>query len=101
MENLLFHVGNVVLPILLCVAAGYAIARLGLPFDKAVVGSLVANIGYPGLIISHLAAQHVAVGPFTQMLLAALVMVLAFGVISYVFLRLFGIPVRAFLSPMM
>jgi len=101
MEELLFHVGNVVLPILLCVAAGFAIARLKLPFDKAAVGSLVANIGYPGLVLSHLAAQHVAVGPFMQMLLAALVMVIAFGLISYVFLRLLGLSVRGFLSPMM
>lgn len=101
MEEMLFHVGNVVLPILLCVAAGFAIAKLKLPFDKAVVGGLVANIGYPGLILSHLAAQHVTVGPFMQMLLAALVMVIAFGVISYAFLRLLGLPVRAFLSPMM
>lgn len=101
MEEMLFHVGNVVLPILLCVAAGFGIARFGLPFDKAVIGGLVANIGYPGLILSHLAAQHVTFGPFMQMLLAALLMVVAFGAISFVFLRLLGLPVRAFLSPMM
>jgi malate permease and related proteins len=101
MEQLLFHIGNVVLPIFLCVAAGFAIARFNLPFDKTVAGSLVANIGYPALVLSHLAAQHVSFGPFMQMLLAALVMVVAFGVISYVFLRLCGLSVRAFLSPMM
>ena len=101
MEELLFHIGNVVLPIMLCVAAGYAIARFKLPFDKAVVGSLVGNIGYPALVLSHLAAQHVLIGPFMQMLLAALVMIVAFAAISYVFLRLLGLPLRAFLSPMM
>lgn len=101
MEEMLFHVGNVVLPILLCVAAGFAVARFELPFDKTVVGSLVGNIGYPALVLSHLAAQHVSVGPFMQMLLAALVMVFAFAAISYIFLRICGLSVRAFLSPMM
>jgi predicted permease len=101
MEQIIFHVSNVVLPILICVLAGFAIAKLDLPFDNKMVGALVSNIGYPTLILSHLAAQHVQVGPFLHMLLAALLMVLAFGAIAYVFLRLLGLPIRAFLSPMM
>jgi len=101
MEEIIFHVSNVVLPILICVLVGFAFAKLNLPFDKKMVGSLVANVGYPTLILSHLAAQHVDVGPFLHMILAALVMVLAFGAVSYVFLRAFRIPVRGYLSPMM
>lgn len=101
MEEIFFHVSNVVLPILLCVLVGFAFAKLNLTFDKKMVGSLVSNVGYPTLILSHLAAQHVEVGPFLHMVLAALVMVLAFAVVSYGFLRLFRIPVRGYLSPMM
>lgn len=56
MEQLVFHVLNVVLPILLCVLAGFALAKLELPFDNKMVGALVSNIGYPALILSHLAA---------------------------------------------
>ncbi len=100
MEVIAFHVANVVAPILLCVLVGYAFARLDLPFDNKMVGALVSNVGYPALILSHLSAQHVAVGPFLHMMFVAVLVVALFGAIAYVYLRLMRLPVRAFLSPM-
>ena len=101
MEQFILHVGTVVLPVLLCGLVGFAFAKFGLLFDKRMVGELVSYVGYPALVLSHLSAQHVSIGPFLHMMLAALVMMLAFGVVSFLFLRLVGLPVRAFLSPMM
>jgi predicted permease len=87
--------------VLICVLAGYALACLEQPFDHRMVGRLVANIGYPALIIAHLSAQHVALDAFLEMLLAALAMVVCFGVLGWAFLALVGLPVRAFLTPLM
>lgn len=81
--------------------AGYGLARLEQPFDHGMVGRLVANIGYPTLIISHLSAQQIELAAFLEMALAALAMLVAFGVIGFGFLAVVGLPVRAFLSPLM
>jgi predicted permease len=95
------EVGNVLVPVLLCVLIGYGLARIKAPFDNKMVGSLVANVGYPTLILSHLEGQHVALDGFLQMMLAAAAVVACFGVIGFVFLKIIGLPNRAFLSPMM
>ncbi|USG61251.1 hypothetical protein NBZ79_19005 [Sneathiella marina] len=86
---------------MICVLAGFGLARFKVYFDTKMVGSLVSNIGYPTLILSHLAGQHVAFGAFINVMLAATVMIACFGVIALVFLKAVGLPVRAFLSPMM
>jgi predicted permease len=90
-----------VAPVLLCTLVGYGLALLRLPFDHKVVGALVANVGYPTLIVSHLTKQHVPLGAFLEMMLAALVAVACFGLIGLGLVALLRLPVRAFLSPMM
>ena len=95
------HISGVVAPVLLCVLAGYGLAIFKLPFDHKVVGTLVANVGYPTLILSHLTKQHIQLDAFLEMMLAALVSVVSFGVIGFVLLKLLRLPVRGFLSPMM
>ncbi len=101
MEEMLFHVGGVVAPVLLCVLVGYGLAALKLPFDHKVSGALVANVGYPALVLAHLTEQHVPLGAFLEMMLAALVAVASFGLIALGLLALLSLPIRAFLSPMM
>jgi len=91
----------VVLPVLICVLVGFALARLDQPFDHKMVGRLVANIGYPTLVLAHLSDQHVALEAFLEFLLAAAASVACFGVIGFGFLIVVGLPVRAFLSPLM
>jgi predicted permease len=101
MAELIGHLANVLLPVLVCVLVGFALARLDQPFDHGMVGRLVANVGYPTLILSHLSGQHVEFAAFLEMLLGALGMVVAFGVIGLAFLLVTGLPVRAFLTPLM
>ena len=55
MEQIFDHVVNIMLPVLLCVLLGYALAYFKAPFDRKLFGSLVSNVGYPTLILSHLA----------------------------------------------
>ena len=101
MQELLSHVINVVGPVLLCALVGYVLAVSKSAFDTKVIGALVSKVGYPALIISHLSGQHVAFGSFVYFIAAAVVAVALFGIIGYAFLRLVGLPYRAFLSPMM
>jgi len=100
-EALVYHLSNVLVPIMICVLAGFGLAKFKVYFDTKMVGSVVSNIGYPTLILSHLAAQHVAFGAFVNVMLAAAVMIACFGAIAFVFLKVIGLPPRAFLSPMM
>ena len=95
------NIASVAAPILFCVLAGFALAKLDLPFDRPVVTSLVSNIGVPGLVISHLAAQHVAFGAFLDVMLGALTVLVCFALIASVFLHLNRLSLRTFLSPMM
>jgi len=101
MEELIGHLLDVVLPVLLCVLVGFALARLDQPFDHKMVSRLVANVGYPTLIMAHLSAQHVALGAFFEMLLAAVAWVACAGGLALGFLAIAGLEVRAFLSPLM
>lgn len=100
MEALFIHVSNVLLPVLLCVLAGYALARFKIRFDTRTVGSIVANVGYPALILSHLTANHISFGDFLDVMAAAALLIFSLGIISFTFLKIIGQPVRAFLSPM-
>ncbi|MEP3274871.1 MAG: AEC family transporter [Stappiaceae bacterium] len=101
MELLIEHVLNVVAPVLICASIGFILAKTNVLFDTKMVGAVVSKVGYPTLILSHLAQQHVAFGAFVQFMGFAAIAVGLFGVIGFVFLRLVGLPARAFLSPMM
>jgi len=100
MEELTLHIMNVVAPVLLCVLVGFGLAKLERPFDNKVITMLVSNAGYPTLIISHLAAGHVAFDDFLEMMAGTLAMVACFGIIAFGFLSLFGLPRRAFPAPL-
>lgn len=101
MEALFLHVSNVLLPVLICVLAGYGLARFNVYFDTKMVGSLVSKIGYPTLILSHLSGHHIKFEAFLNVLAASVAMIACFGLIAFVFLKAVRLPVRAFLSPMM
>lgn len=100
MFEILSHLLDVVLPIALCILVGFALARLSVPFDRSMMGKLVQTVGYPTLIISHLSAGHVDFNAFVTMIGAAVAMLAAFFVISAALLKLLGLPLRAFVSPM-
>jgi predicted permease len=100
MIELFGHIVNVVLPIALCVLVGYALAVLKLPFDRKMIGSLVQNVGYPALILSHLTSGSVSLSSFMEMVGAALAALTTFVVVAAVFLRVIGLPLRAFIAPM-
>lgn len=101
MTGIIEHVANVMVPVLLCVLLGYALAWFKAPFDRKLFGSLVSNVGYPTLILSHLAKEHIQLGTFLSVLGAALAMVVIFGTLGFLVLKLMRVSIRAYLAPMM
>ncbi|MBG6174326.1 putative permease [Labrenzia sp. EL_208] len=101
MSGIAEHVVNIMLPVLLCVLLGYALAYFKAPFDRKLFGSLVSNVGYPALILSHLAKEHIQLETFLTVLAAAVGMIAIFGVIGLIVMKLLRIPLRAYLPPMM
>ncbi len=101
MEQLITHVLNVIAPVLICTLVGFILAKTKVVFDTKVVGAVVSNVGYPTLVISHLSQQHIAFDAFIRVMGMAVIAIALFGVIGYAFLRIAGLPARAFLSPMM
>ena len=100
MLEVLKEVVNVVLPVILCASVGFALARSSMAFDTRMIGRLVANVGYPTLVIAHLSSQSVDLASFGLMVAGALAMLAAYLIIVTVFLKAVGLPPRAFLSPM-
>lgn len=101
MTEIFGHVVNVMLPVFLCVLLGYGLAMAKAPFDRKLLGSLVSNVGYPALILSHLAKEHVQLDTFLTVLAAACAMIAVFAVLGFGVLKLLRLPIKAYLSPMM
>lgn len=101
MEEIFGHVVNVMLPVLLCVLLGYTLALIKAPFDTKMLGSLVANVGYPTLILAHLAKEHIELSTFLTVLAAAAGMILVFAVLGFLVLKLLGVSFKAYGAPMM
>ncbi|CTQ56890.1 Membrane transport protein [Roseibium album] len=101
MAEIFGHVVNVMLPVLMCVMLGYGLAAFRAPFDTKLFGGLVSNVGYPTLILSHLAKEHIELSTFMTVLAAATGMVLVFAALGFAVLKLLRIPIKAYWSPMM
>lgn len=100
MSTVLGEVANVILPVLLCVSVGYTLALARAPFDRKIMGSIVANVGYPSLVMAHLSSGHVSFDAFVHMVGAILVLIACFAVIALLVLSAMRLPIRAFLAPM-
>ena len=101
MTEIFDHVVHVMLPVLLCVLLGYGLARVKAPFDRKAFGALVANVGYPALILSHLAREHIQLQTFLLVVAAAAGMIVMLGVLGLVVLKVLKLPIKAYLAPMM
>ena len=88
---------DIVLPVFLCIAAGFAWARGKLAFDNAFVTQLVMYIGTPCLLIATFDEVRPEPAAFGQIFLAALTAFVGVGLVSWGLLRLLGLDPRDFL----
>ncbi|MCL1125958.1 AEC family transporter [Shewanella surugensis] len=82
------NVIQVITPVLLAASAGYLFAKCKQPLDIKMIAKLMANIGYPALILAHMLGQDVELNKLLQMILAAFLMFVLFALFVYLFLRI-------------
>ncbi|WP_162976842.1 AEC family transporter, partial [Pseudomonas aeruginosa] len=91
----------VVLPILICTGIGFAWSRSAGPVDTRALVFLVANVGFPCLLLSSLDRPGLSIGMVAGVFLATALAVLAFALLGLVSLRLLRMPVRRYLPSIM
>jgi len=84
-------------PVLIAVAVGYVMARLGHKDEPEYVGRLITNVGAPCLVFSTLANLEISATTVGILSAAALAGIVACAAISYPILRLTGLSVRGYL----
>jgi len=84
-----------------CALVGFIWARLGRPFDRNLISTLISEIGAPCLVFSRLVALDVEPAALVEVGLASLLAMVAFGTVAFAVLRLARLPSHTFLPPMM
>lgn len=88
---------DIVVPVFLCIAAGFAWARSRLAFDNAFVTQLVMYIGTPCLLVATFDKVRPEPEAFAQIALASLSAFVAMGLLAWAALRLLRLDPRDFL----
>jgi hypothetical protein len=96
----MLQVLQIVFPIFAIVGLGYLYALRHGP-DMASANRLNLEIFTPALIFSVLSGEGFELGRYTDLALAAALVVLGSGVLAWPLARLLGFPTRVFLPPMM
>ncbi|MEO8225220.1 MAG: AEC family transporter [Gammaproteobacteria bacterium] len=86
-------------PIFIVSLLGYGWARLGVPFQRDFLTSLVMNIGVPCLILNGTAKLDADAAVFLSMMGFAVIALVVCAVVGGVVLRLMKQPLRSFLPP--
>ncbi|QDL90809.1 AEC family transporter [Paroceanicella profunda] len=97
--DILVKVLGVVAPVFFLAGCGYVWVRMRLGYDLAFVSRLAMTLGMPCLIFTALARAEVDHAALRDLAVAALVGYAAVAVLSYGLCRLFGLDIRAMLSP--
>ncbi len=85
--NLIGDLASIVAPVFICAALGYLWARRGLPFDNAVITTLVYNVGGPCLILATFAKVELSAGALAEIAGASLAAYLGFAAVGFAALR--------------
>ena len=85
--NPIGDLASIVAPVFICAALGYLWARRGLPFDNAVITTLVYNVGGPCLILATFAKVELSAGALAEIAGASLAAYLGFAAVGFAALR--------------
>ena len=94
------QLAGVLLPVFALAGIGIAWRGLQVPFDREFVTRLVMNVGTPCLILDTLLHINLPLVQFSQVLLAAVIVLGLVSVAALVVLRVLRLPVRSFASPL-
>lgn len=99
--DLIGQLFTIIAPVLLCVAIGYAWARLGRPFDPGFATALVSGIGAPCLIFSALTRAQISTDALGTLAAAGLSCYVGMAVLGLIILRLARLPAHSYLPALM
>ena len=86
-------------PVFFVTLLGYGWARLGIPFQRDFLTSLVMNVGVPCLILNGMAKLDADASLFVSMMGFAVLALLICTLVGGLVLRLLGQPLRSYLPP--
>ena len=96
METII-QLGNIVVPVFICVGLGVLWARVGTPFDSKLITSLVYNIGAPCLILATFQKVTLSAAAMVEVALATLACYAAFTVIAFVLIKIMRLDLPSYL----
>ena len=96
METII-QLGNIVVPVFICVGLGVLWARVGTPFDSKLITSLVYNIGAPCLILATFQKVTLSAAAMVEVALASLACYAAFTVIAFVLIKIMQLDLPSYL----
>lgn len=91
----------VIAPVFIAASLGFFWAKAGLPFETNQMTLLITNVGTPCLVVSTLLRVDLTLTDLGTIALASLAAQLAMAVVGFAVLRLYALPYRAFLPPLM
>ena len=94
---MLLTIAEVLAPVFIVSAIGYAWQRAGKPFDTETVGSLVMTIGAPCLVFSSLTGIDLDADTLLRVSGSAVIGIIGMLLVGTALLRLMGEPLRVFL----
>ena len=95
--SLVAELAAVVAPVLICAAIGFVWAKRGLPFDNAVITTLVFNVGGPCLILATFAKVQLSAAALAEIAAASLAAYAGFAAVGYAVLRATRLGVASYL----
>ncbi len=91
---------GIVAPTFLCAAVGFLWIRFGLAYDRGMITDLVMNVGAPCLVFSQIVGLEGDTGEFARICGISLLAMALNAVIGTAFLKLRGLPISSYLSPL-
>lgn len=96
-----YEIFSIIAPVFICALIGYFWVKLQQPFDTTFVSKIILYIGTPCLIFSTFMEVNIDKGAFLNLLLAAFVTTMSFGVIAFLILKILKVDLHAFLPSQM
>ena len=95
------EIASIIAPVFIVALVGFLWARAGGRFDGAMITAVVMAVGTPSLIIDTFLRVRPSTEAFGEILLAGVVLFAGFALVSFVFLKLVGWPLRDYLGGLM
>jgi malate permease and related proteins len=96
-----YEIFSIIAPVFICAVIGYLWVRLNQPFETAFASKIIVYVSTPCLIFATFMEVNIDRAAFLELLLAAFLTTMCFGIIAWPVLKLLKIDLHAFLPSQM